>query len=84
MCRLLLGAVLVIFSALGAIAQTTAPPLCAEGTWPVRSSHSASGWECTNQTTTGDQSSDSGSTSGGRHRGSGGGGFGSGYGGAGQ
>jgi hypothetical protein len=80
MRRSLLVAVL-IFSAPGAIAQTTAPPLCAQGTWPVRSSHNASGWQCTNQTTSGDQSSDSSSssTTGGRRRGSGGGGVGGGY-----
>lgn len=82
MRRLLIVIVLAVLPTLGAVAQTTAPPLCPQGKWPVRSSHSISGWECTNQTTSGDQPSDSNSTTGRRHRGMGGGGFGSGYGGS--
>lgn len=84
MRRSLIVIVLAVLPALGAAAQTTAPPLCPQGKWPVRSSHNISGWECTDQTTTGDQSSDSNSTTEGRHRGMGGGGFGMGGGGLGS
>ena len=64
----------------------SAPPLCGAGTWAVRSSRSATGWACSNQTPSDTPASNSSSSTGHHHRGSGGGGFGSsgGYGGGSQ
>jgi hypothetical protein len=67
MRRLSIAILLVTCPAFSLLAQTTAPPLCPEGQWPIHSSRSASGWDCTNQTTSGDQSSDSGSSQGRHH-----------------
>jgi hypothetical protein len=74
-------------SACNAAPRPTAPPLCPVGSRAVRSSHSASGWDCSTQTPSEDQYSDSSSTTGTRGRGMGGGGMGggglgSGYGGS--
>ncbi len=57
----------------------SAPPLCGAGTWAVRSSRSATGWVCSNQTPSDTPSSDSSSSTSRHHRGSNGG-FGNGYG----
>lgn len=54
----------------------SAPPVCDAGTWAVRSSRSATGWVCSNQTPSDTPASDSSSDTGRHHRG--GGGFGSG------
>jgi hypothetical protein len=56
----------------------SAPPVCDAGTWAVRSSRSASGWVCSNQTPSDTPSSDSSSGTGHHHRGGGSGGYGSG------
>lgn len=85
MLRSAIAVLLVICPVFVSIAQTAAPPLCPEGKWPVRSSRDPSGWQCTNQTTSGDQSTNSGASSGRRRHGMGSGGFGSGgYGSPGQ
>lgn len=81
MRRSLLAAIFVICPGLVVLAQTTAPPLCAQGTWAVRSPRSASGWVCSNQTPSDDSSADSGSQAGSRRH-AGGGSFGGAYGGA--
>jgi hypothetical protein len=47
----------------------SAPPVCGAGTWAVRSSRSATGWVCSNQTPSDTPASDSGSTTGRHHRG---------------
>ena len=52
----------------------SAPPVCDAGTWAVRSSRSATGWVCSNQTPSDTPSSDSSSTTGRHHRGGNGGG----------
>jgi hypothetical protein len=57
----------------------SAPPLCGAGTWAVRSSRSATGWACSNQTPSDTPASDSSSSTSRHHRGSNGG-FGNGYG----
>ncbi len=57
----------------------SAPPVCDAGTWAVRSSRSATGWVCSNQTPSDTPASDSSSSTGHHHRG-GSGGYGSGYG----
>jgi hypothetical protein len=54
----------------GAGAQS-APPVCDAGTWAVRSSRSATGWICSNQTPSDTPASDSNSSTGHHHRGSG-------------
>jgi hypothetical protein len=47
----------------------SAPPVCGAGTWAVRSSRSATGWICSNQTPSDTPASDSSSTTGRHHRG---------------
>ncbi len=48
----------------------SAPPLCGAGTWAVRSSRSATGWTCSNQTPSDTPASDSSSSTSRHHRGS--------------
>ncbi len=70
-----------VILALGGLFQSahaqSAPPLCNAGTWAVRSSRSATGWVCSNQTPSDTPAINSNSSTGRHHRG-GSGGFGSG------
>jgi hypothetical protein len=60
-------------SFIASVQAQSAPPVCDAGTWAVRSSRSASGWVCSNQTPSDTPSSDSGSSTGRHHHGGSGG-----------